>query len=87
MSEQLLLDKNKIRQTVLKQRRAMSASWKTQAELQMLKLLQSWDVFSNAGSVHIFISKSDEPDTSPIIEFGWKSGKQIGVPCVLPDTP
>lgn len=87
MSEQLLLDKKKIRQTVLKQRRAMSASWKTQAELQMLKLLQSWDVFSNAGSVHIFISKSDEPNTSPIIEFGWKSGKQIGVPCVLPDTP
>ena len=86
MSEQLFLDKTQIRKTVLKQRRALSASEKTHAELQMLKFLQSWDIFRNARSIHIFLSKSDEPNTSPIIELGWKSGKQIGVPCVFPDT-
>jgi len=40
MSEQLFLDKTQIRKTVLKQRRALSASEKTHAELQMLKFLQ-----------------------------------------------
>ena len=87
MSGALLLNKTEIRRTVLQQRRVMSAANKKQAELQMLKFLQTWDVFMDAGTIHIFLSKTDEPDTRPIIELAWNSGKQIGVPCVLPDTP
>ena len=75
MSEQLLLDKKKTRQTVLLQRRAFSATEKTPAEQRMLKFLQSWDVFRQAETIHIFISKPDEPNTSPIIESAWESGK------------
>lgn len=80
------MDKNLIRQTVLRQRRALSARTKSQAEVRMLKFLQNWEVFKKAAAIHIFLSKQDEPDTRPIIEHGWNSGKQIGVPLVLPDT-
>ena len=52
----------------------------------MLNSLRTWDVFKEACIIHIFLSKADEPETSQIIELAWKSGKQIGVPCVLPDT-
>ena len=86
MSEQLLLDKKKTRQRVLQQRRAFSATEKTPAEQQMLKFLQSWDVFKQAETIHIFISKTDEPDTSPIIESAWESGKTVAVPCVVPES-
>ena len=86
MSEQLLLDKKKTRQRVLQQRRAFSATEKTPAEQRMLKFLQSWDVFRQAKTIHIFISKTDEPDTSPIIESAWESGKTVAVPCVVPDS-
>ena len=86
MSEQLLLDKKKTRQRVLQQRRAFSATEKTPAEQRMLKFLQSWDVFRQAKTIHIFISKTDEPDTSPIIESAWESGKTVAVPCVIPET-
>jgi len=86
MSEQLILDKKKTRQTVLQQRRAFSPTEKAEAEQRMLKFLQSWDVFRQAKTIHIFISKTDEPDTGPIIESAWESGKKVAVPCVLPDT-
>jgi 5-formyltetrahydrofolate cyclo-ligase len=86
MSEQLLLDKKKTRQRVLQQRRAFSATEKTPAEQRMLKFLQSWDVFRQAKTIHIFISKTDEPDTSPIIESAWESGKTVAVPCVVPES-
>ena len=80
------MDKNLIRKTVLCQRRALSAPEKSQAESVMLESLFNWEVFKNAGVIHIFISKSDEPDTRPIIEHCWSSGKKIAVPVVLPDT-
>lgn len=86
MSEQLLLDKKKTRQTALLQRQAFSATKKTLAEQRMLKFLQSWDVFRQAETIHIFISKTDEPNTSPIIESAWESGKTVAVPCVVPNT-
>ncbi len=86
MSEQLLLDKKKTRQRVLQQRRAFSATEKTPAEQRMLKFLQSWEVFRQAKTIHIFISKTDEPDTSPIIESAWESGKTVAVPCVIPES-
>ena len=87
MSGVSFLKKTEIRKTLLKQRRGLSASKKTQYELQMLNSLRTWDVFKEACIIHIFLSKADEPETSQIIELAWKSGKQIGVPCVLPDTP
>ena len=80
------MDKNLIRQTVLLQRRALSPLEKSQAESVMLESLLNWEVFKNAGVIHIFISKPDEPDTRPIIEHCWDSGKKIAVPVVLPDT-
>jgi 5-formyltetrahydrofolate cyclo-ligase len=86
MSEQLLLDKKKTRQRVLQQRRAFSATEKTPAEQRMLKFLQSWEIFRQAKTIHIFISKTDEPDTSPIIESAWESGKTVAVPCVVPES-
>jgi 5-formyltetrahydrofolate cyclo-ligase len=86
MTGALLLNKTEIRKTLLKQRRGLSASKKKQYELQMLNSLCTWDVFKEACIIHIFLSKADEPETSQIIELAWKSGKQIGVPCVLPDT-
>ena len=86
MSEQLLLDKKKTRQRVLQQRRAFSATEKTPAEQRMLKFLQSWEIFRQAKTIHIFISKTDEPDTSPIIESAWESGKTVAVPCVIPES-
>jgi len=86
MSEQLLLDKKKTRQRVLQQRRAFSATEKTPAEQRMLKFLQSWEIFRQAKTIHIFISKTDEPDTVPIIESAWESGKTVAVPCVVPDS-
>ena len=86
MSGVSFLKKTEIRKTLLKQRRVLSASKKTQYELQMLNFMRTWDVFKEACIIHIFLSKADEPETSQIIELAWKSGKQIGVPCVLPDT-
>ena len=86
MSEQLLLEKKIIRQTVLKQRHAFSVQEKTPAEQRMLKFLQGWEVFRMAKTIHIFISKTDEPDTTLIIESAWESGKKVAVPCVLPET-
>ena len=86
MSEQFLLDKKIIRQTVLQQRRAFSVAEKNPAEQRMLKFLQCWDVFRQAETIHIFISKTDEPDTALIIESAWEYGKTVAVPCVLPDT-
>ena len=80
------MDKNLIRKTVLRQRRALSALEKSQAESVMLESLLNWEVFKNAGVIHIFISKPDEPDTRPIIEHCWSSRKKIAVPVVLPDT-
>ena len=86
MSWVSFLKKTEIRKTLLKQRRGLSASKKTQYELQMLNSLRTWGVFKEACIIHIFLSKADEPETSQIIELAWRSGKQIGVPCVLPDT-
>ena len=86
MSEQLFLDKKKTRQTLLQQRQAFPATEKAPAEQRMLKFLQSWDVFRQAETIHIFISKTDEPDTSPIIESAWESGKTVAVPCVVPES-
>jgi len=86
MSVGSFLNKTEIRKTLLKRRRGLSASKKKQYELQMLNSLWTWDVFKEACIIHIFLSKADEPETSQIIELAWKSGKQIGVPCVLPDT-
>ena len=86
MSEQLLLDKKLTRQTVLKQRRAYTVAEKIPAEQLMLKFLQDWEVFRQAETIHIFISKADEPDTAIIIESAWESGKKVAVPCVLPGT-
>ena len=80
------MDKNLIRKTVLRQRRALSALEKSQAESVMLESLLNWEVFKNAGVSHIFISKPDEPDTRPIIEHCWNSRKKIAVPVVIPGT-
>ena len=80
------MDKNLIRKTVLCQRRALSALEKSQAESVMLESLLNWEVFKNAGVIHIFISKPDEPDTRIIIEHCWSSRKKIAVPVVLADT-
>ena len=86
MTEQLLLDKNILRQTVLKKRRTFSVAEKTTAEHRMLKFLQGWEVFRQSKIIHIFISKTDEPDTVRIIESAWKYGKTVAVPCVIPNT-
>ena len=64
----------------------MSALEKSQAESIMLESLLNWEVFKNAGVIHIFISKPDEPDTRPIIEHCWSSRKKVAVPVVLSDT-
>jgi len=81
-----ILDKNLIRKTALRHRRELSALEKSQAESIMLESLFNWEIFKNAGVIHIFISKPDEPDTKPIIEHCWSSRKKIVVPVVLPDT-
>ena len=86
MSEKLLYDKKILRQKVLKQRNAFSVKEKNPAELRMLKFLQAWEVFRQAETIHIYISKKEEPDTSLIIESAWESGKTVAVPCVLKDT-
>ena len=80
------MDKNLIRQKVLCQRKKLSLLKKSQAESVMLESLLNWEVFKNAGVIHIFISKPDEPDTRKIIEHCWSSKKKIAVPVVLPDT-
>ncbi|MBC8257619.1 MAG: 5-formyltetrahydrofolate cyclo-ligase [SAR324 cluster bacterium] len=85
MSEALLLSKIEIRQSVIRQRKLLSAEKKRLAEIEMLKSLSKWDLFKNAAIVHIFLAKTAEPETRQIIELGWKYGKQIGVPCILPD--
>ena len=80
------MEKNLIRKKVLQVRRALSALEKSRAESIMLDSLINWDIFKKADVIHIFISKSDEPDTKPIIEYCWNSGKRIAVPIVLHDT-
>ena len=59
---------------------------KSRAESVILESLINWKVFKKAGVIHAFISMPDEPDTRPIIEHCWSSGKKIAVPVVLPDT-
>ena len=86
MSKMLLLKKNEIRKKLLNQRRRLSPSKKKKHEIQMLSFLQTWDIFMEASIFHIFLSISDEPETTQIIKFGWETGKKIGVPCVQPDT-
>jgi len=87
MSEGSLLKKNEIRKKLLKQRRRLSPSKKKKHEIQMLSFLQTWEIFNEACIIHIFLPILDEPETRKIIEFSWKSGKQIVVPCVLPNKP
>lgn len=83
MSEKLFLKKTKIRQDILKRRLAFTESERRIAEIKMLSHLINWNLFKCAKSIHIFISKKDEPKTRQIIEFCWKSGKEISVPYVL----
>ena len=59
---------------------------KSHAESVMLESLLNWKVFKKAEVIHIFISTPEEPDTRPIIEHCWNSGKKVAVPVVLPDT-
>ena len=80
------MDKTSIRQTILRHRKDLSPLKKSLAESVMLESLLNWEVFKNAGVIHIFISKPDEPDTRSIIEHCWSSRKKIVVPVVLPDT-
>ena len=87
MSEGALLKKNEIRKKLLKQRRRLSPSKKKNHEIQMLSFLQTWEIFNEACIIHIFLPILDEPETRKIIEFSWKSGKQIVVPCVLQNKP
>ena len=67
MSQKIKLEKNKIRQTILLKRKAFTESKRADAEFQMLKILQNWDVFKKANSIHIFLSKAYEPKTNKII--------------------
>ncbi len=80
------MDKNLIRKTVLRQRRALPAPSKSLAESLMLQFLQNWEVFKNASAVHIFLSTKDETETRTLIELCWNSEKKTGVPVVLPDS-
>jgi len=86
MSDRLNLNKKETRQTILQQRKAFPAKEKNLAEQRMLKFLKNWDVFIQAETIHIFMSKIDEPNTGPIILYAWESGKTIVVPYVLPNT-
>jgi len=70
----------------LRQRKSLSKLKKSQAESAMLELLLNWRVFKKADVIHIFISTPEEPDTRPIIEHCWTSGKKVAVPSVLPNT-
>ena len=80
------MDKNLIRQKVLRQRRKLSPLKKSQAESLMLESLLNWKVFKKAGVIHTYISMPDEPNTRSIIEHCWSSGKKVAVPLVLPYT-
>ena len=86
MSDRLNLNKKETRQTILQQRKAFPAKEKNLAEQRMLKFLKNWDVFIQAETIHLFMSKIDEPNTGPIILYAWESGKTIVVPYVLPNT-
>ena len=83
---QKILDKNLIRQKVLRQRKKLSLLKKSQAELFMLETLLDWEIFKKAGVIHTYISLPDEPDTRSIIENCWSSGKIVTVPLVLTNT-
>jgi 5-formyltetrahydrofolate cyclo-ligase len=47
--------------------------------LQMPEYLES-------ASIYIFVSKPDEPNTRPIVENAWSSGKKVFVPIVVDET-
>ena len=80
------MDKNLIRKSILRQRRALSALEKFRAESVILESLINWKVFKKAGVIHTYISLPDEPDTRSIIENCWSSGKIVTVPLVLTNT-
>ena len=80
------MDKNLIRKTVLNQRSELTALERSRAESSILESLINWDIFKKAAVIHIFISMQDEPNTRPIIEHCWNTGKKIAVPVTLPDT-
>jgi len=86
MAEKILLEKTAIRKQILKKSKCLADEKKEIAESKMLKHLKNWDLFEQAQSIHIFISKNNEPNTFQIIDFCWKLGKQISVPCVMTDT-
>ena len=86
MKEQFYLDKNKIRQLIFERRKVFPAKENKKASQRIFQLIQCCDLFQHASIIHIFISKSDEPNTLPIIESAWQLGKKIIVPCVLPNT-
>ena len=71
---------------MLKKRQLLSEIEISDAEIQMLKILQNWDFFKKANSIHIYISKKYEPKTSKIIKFCWNKSKVVNVPCVIPGT-
>ena len=80
------MDKNLIRQKVLRQRKKLSLLKKSQAESVMLESLLNWKVYKKAGVIHTYISLPDEPNTRSIIENCWSSGKIVTVPLVLTNT-
>jgi len=84
MSEDLIFVKNKLRKTILENRKSLSDSFKTDAETKMLKFIQNLDVFQIANTVHTYISKKNEPKTNRLIKLCWNLSKNVNIPFIIP---
>jgi len=77
------LSKRKLMITIMKDMNHSEHASKSTAILENLYLSKE---FASARTIGVTISRFPEVDTYPLIEFAWKSGKQVVVPKCIPQT-
>lgn len=76
----LFLDKPSLRKSAVQLLERFSENEKLQIEKQFLNHLLASELWVNAKTIGITISRGFEWNTKPVIENGWQAGKTICVP-------
>lgn len=80
------MKKKELRKNMREKLAKMELKEKEAFEKRVHDLLFASDLWKNAQTIGVTISKENEWDTRAIIEQGWKEGKVICVPKTFPET-
>lgn len=82
----VVLDNQKIRQKIRKQRQQLKAAVYAQYSQQCFENLLTWPLFQESSMIGLYCSVSNEVDTWPIIQFLLNSNKRVALPRILSKT-